>query len=671
MSEGNGVNEDNANYCRDFDTVASEEQRWIEARRLAAGVDPEQPITGVAFSGGGIRSACFQLGILQGLSESGWLNKVDYLSSVSGGGYMAGCYQWLKHRGEGAHQLFSAPVLNWLRAHAAYLVSGKGVTNATLGAGILASSLFSLLVMLPILLAGFWVAGLPHSRFLWPAHWHLPGGEVIEGHSGYLLMLFASLACFGFYLLSIPTMALWRAGRRGDLTHLFAPRKFMGRLLELAIALALVGSLPMVAQLDDALLALAASENLAGLGKHLDYAIPFITGSLAIAKGRFNPKIAFLGLTLMLYGLAAFAYHLVFHIRVVDHPAFWAVFAFSLLLASLASVNRTSMHSYYLAQLAQAFFYTGKPEIDDMPLSDIAPETGAPLPLVNTTLSTLNSKRPLAHSRMGESFTLTPLYSGCPATGFARTADFQSGRLTLGEAITTSGAAVDPGTAQTSNRALSILLTLINFRLGFWVQHPRRAGDHFGRMPFWLIFKELFAKGMQENASSLHLSDGGHFENLGVYELLRRECPLIIASDAGADPNLQLSDLGLLLQRAHADFGCEVHLNTVNLLSAEQGLSADCFALGHIRYPSGRRGRLLYVKSVLTRQSSTQVICFSKVDPSFPNDGLINQFFDERHLDAYRELGRENIRMALKALESELAVRQHTHAETVESAQAV
>ena len=647
------MSDNNPNYCRDFAQVQAEEQAWIATRRQHAEVDPDQPITGLTFSGGGIRSACFQLGILQGLSESGWLKRVDYLSSVSGGGYMAGCYQWLQHRGQGARELFSAPVLNWLRSHAAYLVAGRGVNSATLAAGILASSLFSLLVLLPILLAGFWLAGLPHSRFLWPQHWHLPGGEVIHGHSGYLLMLLASAGCFAVYLLSIPSMALWRAGRRGDLTHLFAPRRFMGRLLGSAIALALVGSLPLVAQLDDALLALIASEKLAGLGKHLDYALPFITGAWAMAKGRLNPRIAALGLTLLLYGLAAFAYHLVFHLEIVETPLFWGFFAFALVLASLASVNRTSMHGYYLAQLAQAFFYTGKPVIEDIPLAAIAPDSGAPLPLLNTTLATVNSARPLARFRLGESFTLSPLFSGCPATGFARTAHFQTGRLTLGEAVTTSGAAVDPDTAQTANRALSILLTLLNFRLGFWVQHPRRAGEHFGRMPFWLIFRELFAKGLEENASSLHLTDGGHFENLGVYELLRRECPLIIASDAGGDPQTQLGDLGLLLQRAQADFGCEIRLDTRELLEQDNGLHTSCCALGSIDYASGRSGRILYVKSLLTSQSSTQVISFSRLDSSFPNDGLANQFFDERHLDAYRELGRENIRMALRALEGD------------------
>ncbi|GGC01889.1 hypothetical protein GCM10011352_30050 [Marinobacterium zhoushanense] len=664
------MHDSNPNYRQDFADVQAEEAVWIAQRRKAASIDPDQPITGLAFSGGGIRSACFQLGILQGLSESGWLNRVDYLSSVSGGGYMAGCYQWLKHKGQGAAELFSAPVLNWLRANAAYLVAGKGVSAATLAGGILASSLFSLMVLLPILLAGFWLMGLPHSRFLWPQHWHLPGGEVIHGHSGYLLMMFASIGCFALYLLTIPTMALWRAGTHGDLKRSFAPRRFMGRSLGTAITLGLLGSLPMVAQLDDALLALAASESWAGLGKHLDYALPFITGAWAMANARMKPRLALFGLTLVLYGLAALAYHLVFHLMLVDHPLFWSILGISVLLATLASVNRTSMHGYYLAQLAQAFFYTaepvhGKREADDMPLAEIGPDKGAPLPLINTTLSTVNSKRALARSRLGDSFTLSPLFSGNPVTGFARTSQFQSGRLSLGEAITTSGAAVDPGTAQTANRALSVLLTLINFRLGFWVQHPRRAGEQFTRMPFWLIFRELFGKGLSETASSLHLSDGGHFENLGVYELLRRECPLIISSDAGADPQIALSDLGLLLQRAHADFGCDIELDTKLLASDESGLHEGCYALGQIRYASGKTGRLLFVKSVLTKASSAQVICFSKLDTRFPNDGLINQFFDERHLDAYRELGRQNILMALGALERE-PVGEHGQQERIE-----
>ncbi|WKE65307.1 hypothetical protein PVT67_16825 [Gallaecimonas kandeliae] len=635
----------------DFAKVSQDEAAWLAARRQAAGVDANQPRVGLAFSGGGIRSACFQLGLMQGLIHRDRLRQVDYLSSVSGGGYLAGGYQWLKRQQKDDHRLFDAGVLNWLRGHASYLTAGKGVGGATLGAAMLASSLFSLLVLLPMLLFFLWAAGLPHSKLPWPAWLHMPETGAIHGHAGYLLMLMAAAACFAFYLLSIPTMALWRAGRRGDLSHIFKPRLFMGKLLKWALVLALAGGLPLVAQFDDSLVALVGSETLGQLSGHFNYLLPFATGAWAMTRAAMKPKLALFGLAMLLFGMAAFAYHLVFHAGITHHLWYWGWLALAVMLASLASVNRTSMHSYYLAQLAQAFFYTGKPQIKDMPLSELTPGNGAPLPLFNTTLATANSRRPLAHARKGDSFTLSPLYCGNPATGYAQTAQFQAGRLSLGEAVTTSGAAVDPDQAQTANKGLSFLMTLLNFRLGFWVHHPRRAGVRFGHMPFWLIFKELLGRGLHEHAANLHLSDGGHFENLGIYELLRRECDVIIASDAGADPDARLLSLGLLLQRTEADFGCHINLDPRPLTTVEDGVHQSSHALGEIRYASGKRGRLLFIKALLTPQSSAQVSCFAKQDPSFPNDSTADQFFDERHLDAYRELGRENLLRALKALD--------------------
>ncbi|WP_341502551.1 hypothetical protein [Gallaecimonas sp. GXIMD4217] len=641
-------------YTQDFARVREDEAAWLKARREAAGIDPGREQLGLAFSGGGIRSACFQLGVLQGMVDKGWLNRVDYLSSVSGGGYTAGSLQWRKRDRWDDGGLFELPFLNWLRAHASYLVAGKDVGGATLGAAIFASVLFSLMVLLPMLLAVLWLAGLPHSALPWPDGWHLSGSDAIEGHAGYLLMLALSGLCFGLYLLSIPTMALWRGGR---MVHNFRQRRLMGRLVALAITLALVGSLPMAAQLGDGLAALLEGTRLAGLGVHLNYAVPMTSGALALSRARiklkFRPGWLLAGLSLMLYGLAAFGYHLVFHKGVVEHWSFWLWLASATILSLAASVNRSSMHGYYLAQLTRAFFHPGGKGVRDLPLAELRPDTGAPLALFNTTVATGNSDRPLARSRLGDSFTLSPLYCGNPASGFAKTAAFQSGRLTLGEAVTTSGAAVDPGTSHTAPKSLSFLMALLNLRLGFWVRHPRLAGSRFSHMPFWLVIKEMLGVGLREDARQLRLSDGGHFENLGVYELLRRECPLIISCDAGADPETRLADLGLLLQRAHADFGCHIHLNTAPLTRVEGGLHQSCHVMGEIRYASGKVGRLLFVKALLTEASSGQVTCFDRIDEHFPNDSTANQFFDERHFDAYRSLGRENIAMALAALEGQ------------------
>ncbi|UTA48163.1 patatin-like phospholipase family protein [Simiduia sp. 21SJ11W-1] len=637
-----------------FEQVQAAEQGWLAERRSKAGVDASKPVLGLAFSGGGIRSACFHLGVLQALQASGKLREVDYLSSVSGGGYIGACFQWLKHFASDANNetLFSQPagndsVLDWLRAHGKFLIDGKSVSSITLASGLLASTLFNLLIVVPLLLAIVWLAGLPHTSISWPGHWHLPGAENIEGHAGYLIALWLSAASLGLFLLSIPTMALWRQHTRH---HSFRARRRQGQLLGFSLVAGLVGSLPIAAQLGDALVAAAESEALGDWTTHLNYALPFLGGLATLWRSKSRPRLALLGLTLLLYGLAAAAYHCVFHIGFADTRLFHLWLGVALVLLAWASINRTSMHSYYLAQLCNAFFAPIRAvpaQQNDTLLASLTPGTGAPLPLINTTLSTRNSPASLWRARLGASFTLSPLYCGAPATGFAPTAQFQYGRLTLGEAMTTSGAAVDPGTAQTANSSLSFLMALLNFRLGYWVRAPRAPVNRWQRMPYWLIAREMFGAGLGEQYQNLHLTDGGHFENLGVYELLRREVPLIIAGDAGADPTTSLADLGLLIQRAEADFNCQISIDTSALTLAENGLHNACHATGKIHYASGRTGTLVFVKSLLTANSSAQVQAFAKLDPTFPNDSTANQFYDEQHFDAYRKLGYENMQAAL------------------------
>ena len=86
-----------AEYSPDFADVEHAESAWIRERRAAtASVPPDAPLVGLALSGGGIRSAAFNMGVLQTLAHSGLLARVDYLSSVSGGGYIASCLTWLR-----------------------------------------------------------------------------------------------------------------------------------------------------------------------------------------------------------------------------------------------------------------------------------------------------------------------------------------------------------------------------------------------------------------------------------------------------------------------------------------------------------------------------------------------------------------------------------------------
>ncbi|MCB1571999.1 MAG: patatin-like phospholipase family protein, partial [Xanthomonadales bacterium] len=165
-------------YAATFDDVQAAEREWLARRRAAAGMPPLQDdAVGLAFSGGGIRSATFNLGVLQALEAGGILPKVDYLSSVSGGGYVASCYSWLRARvdpvpPDGAFAVeipgSGGSVLDWLRGHGKYLVSQRGFSIWTLIASIFASTLVNVLVLGPPLLAVVYALTLDWLPLAWP-----------------------------------------------------------------------------------------------------------------------------------------------------------------------------------------------------------------------------------------------------------------------------------------------------------------------------------------------------------------------------------------------------------------------------------------------------------------------------------------------------------------------
>ena len=91
--------------------------------------------------------------------------------------------------------------------------------------------------------------------------------------------------------------------------------------------------------------------------------------------------------------------------------------------------------------------------------------------------------------------------------------------LRLGTALSISGAAASPNMGYHSSPAVTFLMTVFNARLGWWLGNPAREKwcEPGPRSGFYL-FKELFGR-TNANSKYIYLSDGGHFENLGVYEL--------------------------------------------------------------------------------------------------------------------------------------------------------
>ena len=74
----------------DFDDIHEVEKQKLE-------IDKTECSKGLALSGGGIRSASFGLGVIQAFLEHGIMQKIDYLSTVSGGGYIGSSLSWYRH----------------------------------------------------------------------------------------------------------------------------------------------------------------------------------------------------------------------------------------------------------------------------------------------------------------------------------------------------------------------------------------------------------------------------------------------------------------------------------------------------------------------------------------------------------------------------------------------
>ncbi len=668
-------------YTERFSEVQQQEQHWLRRRREAVGMtDPQAPLVGLGLSGGGIRSATFNLGVLQGLSRRGLLPQVDYLSSVSGGGYIGSCLTWLRAQipfssnvGIGSAPLKNkqGTVLDWLRAHGNYLINGKGYSGWTLGAAILAGTLLNLVVLLPIMLGVMAVASEDWISMAWPEWLHLPGAEAIEGHDGFLLLIVAGLACLGLFLLSILLFALTSGSQ--TLAKLFPENRlyrWMGMLLATGFISIAIGLLPAFSGLEHMTLHYLNHLGAATFTRHASYLLPIASGIFSVLAARSRSgssanTFATVGLALLVYGFLTALFHVAAHTLLTESTVFFSWLALSLLLAVFCNINSLSLHCYYRGRLKNAYMpvigniqsapESGKePTLDylstEFRLTQISPESGGPLQLINTTLNTSSSRNEKRRSRKGESFTLSPLYCGSTGTGYRACRDFMQGNMTLANAFAISGAAIDPNTYATASRPISFLMTLINARLGFWTRNPRMLKQRRG-LPQWykFMFREMLGVGLSETKADIHLSDGGHFDNLGLYELVRRQCRYILISDAGADPETTLSDLGQTIQRVRADFLADVVLDITPLTTIEAGVHSQSYALGKVTYADGSMADLLYIKALINPQLSADTYAYWRTNAAFPDQSTADQFFDERQFESYRQLGLDIINHLAKA----------------------
>jgi hypothetical protein len=170
-----------------------------------------------------------------------------------------------------------------------------------------------------------------------------------------------------------------------------------------------------------------------------------------------------------------------------------------------------------------------------------------------------------------------------------------------------------------------------------------------------------------ENERWVYLSDGGHFENLGLYEMVRRRCRVIVVSDAGCDPDYQFEDLGNALRKIWIDLGVAIDFVGLDRLKKRfkerptPATEEPYWAVGRIRYrradDDGEDGWLLYIKAGLNGTEPMDVISYAMTHSTFPHETTANQFFAESDFEGYRRLGHEIARNALRSAESKQAAR--------------
>jgi hypothetical protein len=332
-----------------------------------------------------------------------------------------------------------------------------------------------------------------------------------------------------------------------------------------------------------------------------------------------------------------------------------AAMAGTLLVGLFIDPGQFGLHAFYRERLTRA--YTGavhRPADrnrgtdprhgDDRRLSRLV---GRPLHLVCCAANDLGGDPVATLSRGSRSAVLS-------RHGLAiGDANVSQNDVTLGAALTASAAAFNPNMGSVSKRlgpAVTFLMAALNLRLGLWLRHPRAGLPEHRRWPGLLFYREMFGQtsasgSMPTNGEvplmmrDVHLSDGAHFENLGLYELVRRHCRYIIVADCTADPEVAFDDLGTALRRIREDFGIDVTLDIDPLRPGANGWSRQHAIVGTIEYSENDRGVIIYFKPSLTGDEPPDVLQYRKRNAAFPHEGTGDQFYDEAQWESYRRLG--------------------------------
>lgn len=671
---------------------------------------------GFALSGGGIRSATFSLGITKVLARKGLFKEVDYLSTVSGGGYFGSFLSSYLGGSENkyftpniptknkpqpkvttdpAKQLFSshegeheAKALRHLRNNSQYLMKGGIKTKIQIFGLILSGLLTNLLIVgLLVVLAGV--------AFAWGDHWfgfwrnHPAAQAWQETIFGKTSLVCAVIAALWWGLLAY-FLHFSRNAREGSSLARARPILVSGNLLMviLAVGFAVLAFIP---RLHQSLVWLTANKLTWLNGINTEFLTLIITGALpvllggglAFLQGRgFLNRLVWLLFTLSGPLFYAATFLLTLHLLIFGEPQLSLVLfttgaLLTLLWVFFLNVNVLSPHTFYRNRLCDCYLVGDErgnlEELNHRTLSTLNPRHHAPYHLLNATAQLPSSDNLDLRGRESDFFLFSKHYCGSPLIGYGPTTHFEEhdAHIDLGTALAISGAAANSNMGLYHVATYRFILTLFNLRLGYWLRIPDSVRKDPGiesidlnaslvvpQKTFWQglrnsftfpnsfrLLNELTGSMMDEKKAFVNVSDGGHIENYGIYELLRRRCKFVIAVEGANDPEMTLSSFRLLQRLARIDFDVEIEIDVTDLSLNEARMSQSHSVVGKIIYPAtedhpeGEIGWLLLIKLALTGDEKDDVLDYRRNAPLFPHESTGDQFFSEDQFEAYRSLG--------------------------------
>lgn len=691
-------------------SAALREQR-LSADRAEPPVDPDKPdydktrpqpvpcdANGLAFSGGGIRSAAICLGVLQAFHAHKDVKSVDYLSTVSGGGYIGACLSAATCEANGrpfpfGDDVFDSSAVAHLRNYSNYLMP-RGRSSLTNVAEAGAIILRGLVANLAIVLAAILFCVLV-TLVAWPDFDDVASEALLPR----LLLGAAGLLTLALLLWAVLRSQLWLERFTDDNSSWALT--LASFLLKATVVLALFALQPLaIAFVADvhrflAQRQLSATHIVAAAGA-FSGAVSAFSGSLggflktserAADWTTFAKRIAIqvvVFVAALILPVAIWVAYLDLSLRGMSGAPdglslfgaspgmafriYLGGFCFFALVMLFLRANGYSLHRFYRDRLSKAFLFCPPPTggqtsepLDGLKLSALSQSSG-PYHIINSALNVEGSKEANRRGRNADFFMFTRDFVGSDLTHYARSEDMEriDPRLDVATAMAISGAAVSANMGSATIRLMSPTLALLNIQLGYWLRNPldlataTRGWRTIDSALAWLFGKFYLLGEMlnqiDEKSRDVLLTDGGHIENLGVYELLKRGCQLIIVVDAEADPSMSFPALLTLERYARIDLGVRIVLPWEEIATMTKSVDAHIddnsicsngphCAVGQIFYQTGDEGIIVCFKSSLTGDENDYILDYKKRYPSFPHETTGDQFFSEEQFEVYRALG--------------------------------